>query len=73
MYNLKEMVSDNKKVKFAFYRDGDLWYETENGFRFPVSISDIGNATFNFEEKAILLMRYMRKHLDTIKEAQNNG
>ena len=66
-YNIKEMVSDGKRVEFKFYRDGNLWYETENGFLFPVDIKDIGNATFNADEKAMLLMRYIRKHLATIE------
>lgn len=67
--SLKDMVSDNKRAKFSYYRDGSLWYTTEDGFLFPVPIEDIGNATFNNEEKALLLMRYIRKHLKTIETA----
>lgn len=67
--SLKDMVSDNKKATFAYYRDGSLWYTTEDGFLFPVPIEDIGNATFNREEKALLLMRYIRKHLKTLEQA----
>lgn len=51
----------DKNVHFKYYRDGDLWYETENGFLFPVPISDIGTATFLATDKAILFMRYIRK------------
>ncbi len=54
----------------AFYRDGNLWYETECGFRFPVPISDAGTATFAAEDRAILFMRYIRKHLATLEEAR---
>jgi len=61
---LLEMVK-GKKVHFSFYRDEVLWYETEDGFEFPVPIQDIGNATFLAEDKAILFMRYIRKHLAT--------
>jgi len=57
------MVKDNKTVVFKFYRDGNLWYSTECGFEFPVPIADIGNATFLNQDKAILFMRYIRKHL----------
>ena len=71
--SLKEMVSDNKKVKFVFYRDGNLWYVTETGFEFPVPVEDIGNATFLAEDKAMLFMRYIRKHLDVITEAKNEN
>ena len=31
---LKEIVKD-KKVRFKFYKDGELWYETDDGFDFP--------------------------------------
>ena len=69
--NLKDMVKDNKKVKFQRYKDMNLWYKTECGFEFPVPISDIGNATFLEEDKALLFMRYIRKHIVAITEGQN--
>ena len=65
------MVKD-KFVTFEFYRDNRLWYCTEDGFSFPVPIEDIGNATFLHKEKAILFMRYIRKHLKMINEAKKN-
>jgi hypothetical protein len=40
-------------------------------FEFPVPITDIGTATFHNAEKALLLMRYVRKHLDMLEEAKN--
>lgn len=67
MASLKEMVSENRKANFIYYRDGNLWYKTEVGdFEFPVPTEDIGNATFPAQEKALLLMRYIRKHLQLI-------
>jgi len=69
MSQLSEIIGDrNKKVHFKFYKDGDLWYSTEEGFEFPVPISDMGNATFMAEDKAILFMRWIRKHLGMITE-----
>ena len=65
------MVSNNKKVNFKYYRDGNLFYSTECGFEFPVPIEDIGNAVFLSEDKAMLFMRYIRKHLNTIATKQN--
>lgn len=62
--SIKEMVSDDKKVKFEFYRSGELWYSTENGFKFPVPITDAGTGTFNAEDRAILYMRWIRKQLE---------
>jgi hypothetical protein len=67
---MKYMVKDHKKVKFSFYRDKELWYITEDGFEFPVPIQDTGNATFMSEDRAILFMRYIRKHLETIEQAK---
>jgi hypothetical protein len=70
MESIKDMVKDNRKVRFSFYRDRQLFYLTESGFEFPVPIDDIGNATFLAEDKAILFMRYIRKHLKTIEDAR---
>lgn len=63
MRTLKEMVTNNQKVRFSFYRDGQLWYETECGFRFSVPIEEAGTATFLAEDRAILFMRYIRKQM----------
>ena len=67
MLTLKEMVSNNKKVRFVYFRDKALHYETEDGFIFPVPVDDASSATFGAEEKAILLMRYIRKHMKLCK------
>jgi hypothetical protein len=66
--NIKEMVGGEKKVRFLYYRRGSLWYECENAFRFPVPITDCGEATFLAEDKAMLFMRYIRKELEEQKE-----
>lgn len=63
--NLKEQVQG--KVTFQYYREGHLYYKTEKDLVFPVPISDIGEATFLNEDKALLFMRYIRKHIETIK------
>jgi len=57
----------NKKATFQYYRQGDLIYQTEDGFEFPVPISDCGEATFDKEHKAMELMRWIRKQIDVIK------
>ena len=72
MKDLKTLVK-NKTARFAFYRDRALHYETDDGFIFPVPIEDAGSATFNAEEKAILMMRYIRKHLEYIEKAREDG
>jgi hypothetical protein len=70
MNSIKEMVKDRKKVRFSFYRDKELWYVTEDGFEFPVPIGEVGNATFMAEDKAILFMRYIRKHIELLDKAR---
>jgi hypothetical protein len=65
MKTLKEMV-ENKKVKFEYYRDKELWYSTEDGFKFPVPIEDIGTGVFKAEDKAILFMRWIRKQQEVL-------
>ena len=42
MRTLKEMIVNNQKVRFSFYRDGNLWCETECGFRSPVPTAEAG-------------------------------
>ena len=70
MRTLKEMVNNDQQVTFLFYRESQLWYTTECGFEFPVPISDIGNATFHAKDRAMLFMRYIRKHMGLIDEAR---
>ena len=64
--NIKDMVKD-KSVVFQYYKDGQLFYSTECGFVFPVPIDDVGTATLNAKDKALLFMRYIRKHLKTVE------
>jgi hypothetical protein len=85
-YDIKEMVRDGKKVRFVRYRKGELIYVTECGFEFPVPVykteivagevvydtSEIGDGVFHFEEKAMLLMRYIRKHIALIEQEMAN-
>lgn len=70
--NIKDMVKD-KKVHFLHYKQGELWYETADGFSFPVPLSDVGDATFLAEDKAILFMRWIRKHLEYVKNSQEKS
>ena len=60
--DIKNMVGGEKKVHFLYYKQKELWYKTDCGFEFPVPIEDAGDGTFLNEDKAILFMRYIRKH-----------
>jgi len=72
MLSIKDMVKDNKKVFFTFYRQGNLWYKTEDGFDFPVPIEDAGDGVFLDIDKAMLYMRYIRKHIEYIESSKEN-
>lgn len=41
-------------------------------FDFPVPVSDAGEGSFGLHEKAITLMRWIRKHLEYLKAAIQN-
>lgn len=62
MINIKAAAKGN--VEFQYFRDGSLWYATEEGEIFPVPVADAASATFNRVEKGIFLMRCMRKWND---------
>ncbi len=72
MNTIKDMVKD-KKVTFLYYRENELWYTTECGFEFPVPIDDVGTAYMNAQDKAILFMRWIRKHLALIDDAKSES
>ena len=70
-YDLKNMVNDNKHVSFTYATRTALYYTTECNFTFPVPYGEIGNASFRRNEKAILLMRWIKKHI-TLMESYSN-
>lgn len=70
MNTIKDMVKDGKKVRFSHWRANELWYKTECGFEFPVPTHDAGTATFHAEDKAIIFMRWIRKHQQNIADGK---
>ncbi|MEL7537030.1 MAG: hypothetical protein AAFM91_08175 [Pseudomonadota bacterium] len=62
--NIKDIVKNNT-VRFVRYRHGIAYYgvrvATGNVYVFPVPLDDIGDATLELEDKAILFMRYIRR------------
>lgn len=67
MSSVKDMVSNGQMVRFVCYRDSELWYETESKFQFPVPIDEAKGGVFLAEDRALLFMRFIRKHLEAIK------
>lgn len=68
MSDLKKRVTG--QVTFLYYQDGNLIYRCEDGFQFPVPISDCGTAKFVAQDKALLFMRWIRKYMAAINEAE---
>ena len=67
--DLKEIIKNPNPCTFQNFRKGNMWYKTACGFEFPISVDpdEIGDAIFNAEEKPMLLMRYIRKHIEALK------
>lgn len=67
-----------EQAKFVKFCDGNLWYQiiwVEDGllgglFDFPVPVSDTDGGEFGSSEKSIYLMRWIRKHIEFLTEAQ---
>ncbi len=64
--NIKDIVKNNS-VTFNYYRKGNLYFTVQyegQTYIFPVPTDDLGDATVNNVDKAIYLMRYIRKAID---------
>ena len=61
LINIKRAVSEKREANFTHFCDGQMWYTTAYSEFFPVPIADLAGATLHRNEKALLLMRYMRK------------
>ena len=72
MKTVKELVK-GKKVHFNFYRQGILYYETDDGFLFEVPTDDVGTAAMLKDDKAILYMRWIRKQLEANKQGMTES
>lgn len=69
---LLELVK-NQEAHFQYCRDKELWYKTDSGFLFPVPITDIGTGDFKRDEKDILLMRWIRRQMETLDNARTGS
>ena len=63
-------ITDHVKgmSSFQYYRAGNLWFKTDSSFEFPVPCADVEGATVDATMKSMMLMRWIRKHIETIKE-----
>ncbi len=70
---IKDVIDNSKRAKLTHAIAGRLYYrvddvERNTAHQFCVDMNDkddVGSATFSAEEKAILLMRYVRKSRDS--------
>jgi len=70
--SIKEMVAEGRKVRFMHYTRGELWNSTETGIERPAPTNDHDEWLNLTEHKAILSMRYIRKHLAYLEEAKRS-
>lgn len=70
MNSIKDMVKDNKQVHFVRFEHGQLWYATQCGFEFPIPSEDLAGARFEAQDKALLFMRWIRKHAAALEAAR---
>ena len=64
--NIKDLIKNNT-VTFDRYRQQHVYYRINHlgiDYTFPVPLEDVQDATLHSEEKAITMMRYIRKALD---------
>jgi len=57
---LTDLVKDKKAI-FKCFADGKVIYETEDGFEFSITVEEAKGGKFHAEEKAMTLMRWIRK------------
>jgi hypothetical protein len=58
---------------FSYFRAGNLWYITDTGFEFPVPVEDTDGATFDSSVKSLMLMRWIKKHIDVVNTGINQS
>ena len=59
-----DIITKEARAHFLRYRQGNLFYGMwidDSLFEFPVQADDLDGATVNGTEKAVTLMRYIRK------------
>lgn len=64
-------------AKLAFCKGGQLFYQVDvenTRYTFPIDVTDrneVGDATFELEDKASIFMRYIRKSISAL-EGENS-
>jgi hypothetical protein len=70
---LIDLVRNNKKIRFSYFRDKEFWFEHEDGLLFPIPLNDVLDpaisVTLYSEDKAIFFMKWIKRYLE---EAQRH-
>ncbi len=76
-----DLVKGGNRTRFTHFAEYQLWYtvtydvvpEYESGtFNYPVPVGDASGGVFLAEDKAILHMRWIRKHIDLLTGCQQS-
>lgn len=68
MINIKSILNPTMRVAFEYYRDGNLWYSTMNGFHFPVSVNTTTGTVYKANDKAENFKYWILKEFNKNKE-----
>lgn len=68
--SITDLVRDGKKTTFMFFKESELWYKTEDGFEYPIHVTETQGGIFLNEDKAIYHMRFIRPHFKMLEAAK---
>jgi len=72
MLNIRTILTPTQRVKFDYFRDGCLWYSTQNGFQFPVNVNSLTNGkTLMPNGKAMDFEYWIKKEYNRKKSLDN--
>ena len=57
-----------KTAVFVEFHSGNLFYEIDGEFRFPVPVEELHGASISAEEKASVFMKWIKRAVKQIEE-----
>jgi len=72
MFNLKSLLNPTVRVKFDYFRDGCLWYSTQNGFQFPVHVEGLAKGKTFLPNGKVTDFEYWIKKEYFLKKSLDN-
>lgn len=73
---IKQLIRE--QARFTHYEEGNLWYQViwtdDDGawgglFDFPIPVEDAATGRFLSSDRAMIFMRWMRKHIELLTKA----